>query len=335
MKKSILAILLAFSLLISFAACRKIDTGSIEFESKAYIVDDEGVTREIYNEGSDYFYYDADGNKVSADSKDVVVETNTVRNTQAVSLTPEAQSLYEQIEDAESIEDMLEVDATQPQLENEELIPEDSFDEIDVEVDSAGKPVHKEDMLSYEEILKSETFTLDVNMKVVTGEETVVLPMKTMRDGKNLYVETAFPREDGIGSTRLNFLLLDGTCYVIIPSMRAYMSIPKETVGEMFPADVFDSIEEETESVYVSSGEVVFNGETYVCDVYENEGAVSKFYYKDNQLKRIETVSGDNTSIMEVNTLSTKADKSKFVAPKNYIDITTMMGGSFDPNSVL
>lgn len=331
MKKNITAIMLVFALLLSFAACRKIDKESITIESKVYIVDDEGVTRDVYNVGSDYYYYDENGNRIEADSKDVVVETNTVRVTESQTLTPEAQSFMEQFEDAGSIEDMMEADVTQPTLENDQLIPEDAFNEIEVEVDADGKPVHEDVELTFEEILAGDQFTLDVNLKVVTNGTETVAPFLFMRDGDNLYFETAMPLENGMGSTRLNFILLNGTSYVVIPSMRAYMEIPSEMAGEMVPgADAALEGIEDTEGTYVSTSEVVYNGQTYVCDEYENEGVITRRYYQGNQLKRIETVSGSDVSIMEVNEASTSVDKSKFVAPKNYFDITTLVGQDVD-----
>ena len=52
MKKNIVAIILVFSLLLSFAACRKLDSESIIVQTKVYIVDEEGVTRDVYNAGT-------------------------------------------------------------------------------------------------------------------------------------------------------------------------------------------------------------------------------------------------------------------------------------------
>lgn len=329
MKKNILAIILVFSLLLSFAACRKIDKESIIVESKVYIVDDEGVTRDVYNEGDNYFYYDEDGNKKEAASEKVVVETHTVRQTEPQSLTPEAESFLAQFEDAESIEDMMEADATQPSLENGELIPDDAFSEIEVEVDPEGNPVHEDIDLSYEEILAGDQFTMDVNMKVITGGQETVAPFMFMKNGDDVFFETAMPLADGTGSTRINFLLLDGDCYIIIPSMRAYMAIPKEDIGASgIPTDALDAFDE-VDGTYVCSYMVEIDGKTYICDEYKNENAVTKRYYLGDQLKRVETVSGSDVSIMEFNDVSTSIDKSKFAVPKNYMDISTVMGEDY------
>lgn len=329
MKRNILAIILVFSLLLSFAACRKLDSESLTVQTNAYVVDDEGVTREVFNEGSDYFYYDADGNKVAANSKDIVVESNTYKATQSQTLTPEAESLLAQLENAESFEDMLEVDETQPTLENDELISEDAFDKIEVEVDADGNPVHEDIGLTYEEILSGDEFTLDVNMKVVSkGVETIV-PYKIMKRGNDIFFETAMPRQDGKGSTRLNFLILGGDAYIVIPSMRAYMMIPKETVGEtLIPEEAFDSFDD-VEGTYLQSYTVEMGNQTYICDVYENGEATTKLYYLGDQLKRMETVNGEDMTIMEFNSVSTSIDNSKFAAPKNYMDLSTVMGSDF------
>lgn len=329
MKRNILAILLVFSLCLSFAACRKLDSASIIVETKAYIVDEEGVTRDVYNVGTNYYYYDEDGNRQEAASDNVVVETHTIKVTEPQSLTPEAESFLAQFEDAESIEDMMEADATQPSLENGELIPEDAFSEIEVEVDPEGNPVHEDIDLSYEEILAGDKFTMDVNMKVITGGQETVAPFMFMKDGENVFFETAMPLTDGTGSTRLNFLLLDGDCYIIIPSMRAYMAIPKEDIGESgIPTDALEAFDE-VEGTYIRSYMVEIDGKTYICDEYDNGDAKTKRYYLGDQLKRVETVSGSDVSIMEFNDVSTSVDKSKFAVPKNYMDISTVMGENY------
>ncbi|MBQ2847587.1 MAG: hypothetical protein IJE74_04965 [Clostridia bacterium] len=339
MKKNIVAIILVFTLLMSFAACRKIEKApNFEIESQAYIVDAEGETRKIYQNNGEYFYYDADGNRQPANPNDVVIETTKVPKTEAPTLTPEAQSFFDSfgnVESMEDFEDMIEADVTQPELNIDEVIPEDAFNEIDVEMGSDGKPEHENSSVDYEEVLKKETFTIDITMKTKTNGVEMVMPIVFMRNNKDLFIETAIPKEDGKGSVRVNMIFLDGTCYMVIPSMRAYMSIPKETLGEMIPEDAFDIIDEEITGNYVSSGEVVYEGEKYICDVYENEGTTVKRYYQDGMLKREESVNGENITIIEYNEVTTNVDKSKFAAPKNYLDLTTMMGNNFDPNSLV
>ncbi len=327
--KNAVAIILVFALLLSFAACRKIDKGSVITESKVYIVDDEGVTRDIFNEGSDYYYYDEDGNKKPVNSNDVIVETNQVTMVETHSLTPEAQSFIDSFGDVDSIEDMMQADVTVPDLENGELIPEDSFNDIEIEVDTDGNPVHEEVPLSYKDIISSNTFTMESNIQTISNGQKNVIPMTIMRNGSDLYFETALPLKEGGGSTRVNMLILGDMCYIIIPSMRAYIAMPKEsaTTEEMFPAEAFDI--ENIDGTYLSSGEVDFDGQTYVCDVYDTDGSTTKYYYLKGQLKRVETVNGEDSSITEFKKLTTDVDKSKFAVPKNYIDMSTVLGADY------
>ena len=328
MKRNIIAIILVFALILSFAACRKLDSENIIIESKAYIVDDEGVTRDIYNVGSNYYYYDEDGNRKEANSKDVVVETNKVIITEPASLTPEAQSFIDSFGDVESLEDMMEADATVPELENDQIIPDDAFNGIDLEIGADGKPIHDDVAISFDELVASEKFSIEAKVKTKTGGLDYSAPMNIMRSGSKLYFETAVPLEHGLGCTRVNILFNDDACYIIIPSMRAYMAIPKETAGEMLPSDAFSDLGD-AEGKYVSSSEVVHDGHTYVCDIYETEdGVVTRNFYQDVQLKRVETISGEDTSIMEFTKLSTSVDESKFSVPKNYFDMS-QMGGDY------
>lgn len=332
MKKSILAIVLVFSTLLCMASCHKLDSENIIVESRAYIVDDEGVTRNVYNVNDNFYYYDANGNRKEASSDSVVIETNTYVAT-TVKLSPEQESFIAQF-DGDSLEDMMEADQTQVNLDNDLLIPDDAFSDAKVDVDENGNPIHGDSELSYEEILEGKTFTMDVKMKTVVGGTETVAPLMFVRDGENLYFETALPLKDGVGTTRLNFLLLNGDCYIIIPSMRAYMKIPKESVGQTIPVEAFEAFDGDT-GKYTQSYTVDIDGKEYLCDVYENEEeTITKRYYLDGQLKRIETVHGEDMSIMEFNQVSSTVDKSKFAEPKNYFDMTSLMGENFNMSSI-
>lgn len=340
MKKNIIAIGLVFALLLSFASCRKFeDTDAFAVESKVYAVDDEGNSHNLIKEETDgetkYYYIDSNGNRVYVDSKDVVVETTKVfkgTTEESVSLTPEEQSFLDQYNDPDAFNNIIDSSITTPEMDlSSDLLPEDSFEEIEVELDGDGNPVHEDIEKTYEELLAGEKFTIDVVFKsTVNGTETIV-PLKASRDGDKVYMETAIPVE-GQGSLKCNAIVRDGTCYFIVPSMRAYMTIPAESMSEMFPDEVIT--ESEQEANYVSSGEVEFEGEKYICDVYESEGVVSKSYYKDGELKRIETVDGENITIIQFNEVSDKVDSSVFKVPA-YFDMTKLLGSSLDVSSMI
>ena len=328
MKRNIIAILLVFALLVSFAACRKLET-EYTIETRPYVVDSNGVTQDVQSivnsDGeTEYFYYDNSGNKITVDSKDVEVETKKVAVTAPTTLSPEAQSLFDVFNDPEKFEELMEEDATEPKLEmSDGIISDDQFNKIDTDIGSDGKPVRDKAREQYMKIVEGETFTMDMVMKTNTNGEEMALPIVAVRDGDNLFLETAMPVDGSKGAMRLQFLILNGKAYTVIPQMRAYMEVPKETIDQMGLGDI---VAEETKdnSEYVESGEVKINGKTYICDVYKSEDSTIKYYFLNGELKRIETISGENTAIMEINSLSDKADKSKLVLPKGYLDLATI-----------
>ena len=328
MKRNIIAILLVFALLVSFAACRKLET-EYTVETRPYVVDSNGVTQDVQsivnsNGETEYFYYDNSGNKITVDSKDVEVETKKVAVTAPTTLSPEAQSLFDVFNDPEKFEELMEEDATEPKLEMaDDIIPDDQFNKIDTDIGSDGKPVRDKAREQYMKIVEGETFTMDMVMKTNTNGEEMSLPIVAVRDGDNLFLETAMPVDGSKGAMRLQFLILNGKAYTVIPQMRAYMEVPKETIDQMGLGDIVAE-EAKDNSEYVESGEVKINGKTYICDVYKSEDSTIKYYFLNGELKRIETISGENTAIMEINNLSDKADKSKLVLPKGYLDLATI-----------
>lgn len=338
MKKSIIAVILVFAMLMGFAACKRLpaDTEGFVVESKAYYVDSEGVTRNVQSEVDEngdtvYYYIDENGNRVTVKKKDVVVESTKVAKdttAESVSLTPEEQSFLETYNDPEAFENLIDSSMTTPELDlSSDPISEDNFSEIKVELDSSGKPVHSDVEKTFEELLKSDKFTIDVVFKgIVNGVETTV-PMKASRDGDMVYVETAIPVEEQ-GSLKCNIIMRDGQCYFIIPGMRAYIAAPVESIGEVFNSDLITGTDEEIEGNYVSSAEVELDGKTYICDIYETDGVTTKEYYLNGELKRIEVIEGENISIIQYNEVSNKVDSSVFKVPSNYIDMSKFMNSS-------
>ncbi len=347
MKRNIIAIGMVFAVLMSFASCKKLPQDN-EFiiESQVYAVDDEGVTRELKTEfagnnvgdnngnKSDkdlvYYYEDTNGNKVTVKHKDVVVATTKVRKTttqpagfEGMELTPEEESLLNSFNDPDAFENLVDESLTEPELEiYDQLIPEDNFEKIEVEVDSDGNPKHDDIEKRYTDIIESGKFTIDMVIKSKNDGQETIVPMCVIRDGDKIYLETAMPI-NGEGSMKMAFLNRNNQCYFIIPGMRAYMTVPSEDISQFFNTDM---IETDSEATYISSNEVEFNGKKYICDVYESEGSTVKYYYTKNEIKRMEaTDPNGNTTIMEFNTVSDKVDSSKFRVPSGYIDMTKFM----------
>ncbi len=337
MKKSITAIIMVFALLMSFAACQRLpeDTEGFVVESKAYYVDGEGVTRNVESETDEkgktvYYYIDGNGNKVTVKKKEVVVESTKIRETEkeSFSLTPEEQSFFDIYNNPEAFDQLIDSSMTVPELDlSDEAISEEKFEEIEVELDNSGKPVHENVEKTFEEILSGKKFTVDVVFKgIVNGTETTI-PMKASRDGEKLYIETAIPVE-GQGSLKCNIIMRDNQCYFVLPAMRAYMAAPVESMGEIFTEDFFATAEQDSQSKYVSSAEVELEGKTYICDIYESNGTVTKEYYLNGDLKRLEVINGEDITITQFNEVSDKVDKSVFKVPTHYMDISRMMSMS-------
>lgn len=280
-----------------------------------------------------YYYEDSQGNKVTVKHEDVVVATTKVRKTttQAPSfdqeLTPEEESFLNSFNDPEVFENLVDESLTVPELEiSDQIIPEDNFEKIEVEVDNSGNPKHEDIEQRYTDILESGKFTIDMVIKANNNGQETIVPMHVVRNGEKVYFETAMPVE-GEGSMKMAFLLRDDTCYLIVPGMRAYMTMPADELGKIFDKDM---IETDTEATYISSNEVEYNGKKYICDVYESEGSTVKYYYADNEIKRMEATDPEgNVTIMEFNQVSDKVDSSKLKVPSGYIDMTKFMGEDF------
>ncbi len=339
MKRNIIAICLVFALLMSFAACKKLpQDNEFVIESQVYVVDDAGVTHNVQSEydenGKQVFYYqDYNGNKVIVNNKDVVVESTKVRKTSAVyegvELTPEEQSFLEIYNDPNAIENLVDESLTEPELEISDVIPEENFEKIEVEVDSKGNPKHDDIEKRYTDIIEGGKFTIDMTLKTDNNGEEMTIPMKVIRNGDKMYIETAMP-VNGEGAMRMAFLLRDDSCYFIVPGMRAYMKMPVEDLGELFNANVTEGFEADANAEYISSSEVDYNGKKYICDVYESEGTIMKYYYTDKEIKRMESTDPNGiVTIMEFNEVSDKADASKLRVPSGYLDMTRLIGQDF------
>lgn len=344
MKRNIIAVVLIFSMLMSFAACRKLeDSGAFVVESKVYVVDENGVEQMVESavnaEGeTEYYYINGAGNRVIVNKNDVVVETTRIPVTTDeafANLTPEEQSFLDTFNNPEAFDELIDSSVETPELEiSDELLPEDSFDEIEIELGADGKPVHDDIEQTYQDLIESNKFTMELNIKGVSNGVETVVPVKTIRDGDKVYFETSMPIEGQKGSMKFNIIVKDKQCYLIIPAMRAYMIIPAETMSEFIPSDIITE-DENVDLEYVSSGEVDYNGQKYVCDVYKDGDTTIKYYYQDGELKRMESIMDENNmSIMEIQEISGNADSSKFDIPKNYMDMTKFLEGNFDPSNL-
>ncbi|GEM_PF-850899 len=368
MKKSIVALILVFALLFSFAACRKVDKGNeevTEMQSEAFAVGSDGekhsVQADVDADGNtQYFYIDEEGKEVTVDSSNVVVEEKAVKVMEATqadgSLTPEAQSILDALNDSDSMEGLIDSTEVAPTLAmGEEMITakqknvrvEKIYGKVSdkrvgsTKVETAGgttKVVSNNDGKSsggssggaggydstpdYKEILSGTKFTASFVIKTTVGGESMTLPITISRNGEMYYLETTMPVSEK-GSTKCNFLLRDGTCYMILPILRTYYSASTAEEEDLGVDEIIGAVQNGT---YVSTADVTVDGKNYICENYEVDGQSVKYYYLDGILKRIETNIDSDSTIMEINSVSTYVDSSKFKVPVGYMDMSKLMG---------
>lgn len=319
MIKKTLAIISAFAMIFSFAAC-----GKDEDLKKSNMVYDG---KEVYSDKDGYYYNDEKGNRVEVDEDDVeYTDYNSDSGEKSTLSDADAEAILGMMSNPENFAE----DITVPELDaGNEIIPEDSFTEIEVELDSEGNPDHGEESKTYQELLKSGTFTIEVVMCTTTAGETTTVPLTIIKDGNKIAAEVVAPMEGT--SMRMRYLVKDGIQYAILPAMKFYFELgPAEDVDVMFSDEMLEELATAaTESMtYVSSAEVVVDGKTYTCDIYETEdGSTAKIYYLDGILVREETITPEgDTNIVEYKTLSSSVDSSAFDLPRDYIDVTEIMG---------
>lgn len=340
MRRNIIAILLVFVLAFGFASCKQLEkTDMFVIESKAYIVDDSGVTRNVQsrvNESgeTEYYYLDSLGNVITVGKDDVVVETKRVlaSTTDSVTFSPEAQSFIDTFNDPTALDTIIDTEITQPSMSiTDGLISDSGMKDIEPVTDTDGTPLRDQFNKDFKDVIASEKFTLSLTVEFEADGVTTRLPINMIRNGSDICIETNMPVE-GKGALKLTFIIKDGKYYIIIPTMRCYMEIPQDVMESLIPSDLFEGDIAADTSKYSSSGEVTVNGTTYTCDIYDTESGVSKYYFDSKgELKRIESIpESGSPMIIEINELKKSADKSKIKLPSGYFDMTKIMGSDFD-----
>lgn len=298
MKKKIFSIFLVFVMLATFASCGKI-------KDKISLPDD------VYEE----LPTNENGEPLPTMSPELEGFVNSFDSTDPA----EIEQQFQQMLDSETVEVELEF--------GDELIDDSDSTKVEVDLDEEGRPDRSKIQNNYMKIAEGDTLTMDIVLKQKTNGEEFVAPVYATRDGDKLYMKATMPYENKGSMTFGALATGSGDYYFILPSMRAYIVLPKEEIGEVPLGDIIsgDMIADSSDSVYVETREVEINGKKYSCDVYDDEGITTKYYFTDTELKRIETVDGENVTIVEINEMSANADSSKFTLPKNYFDMTSIM----------
>lgn len=332
--KKFIAIALVLALASSFAACKKLETTDTSTITKRpYYVDEEGNT--IYaqaqtNEDGDveFFVTNANGETSKLDKDNLVVEEITNAD-QYLEILDIIENNPEQMVDTDIPESNLEI--------ADGVIPEDTFTEIEVELDENGNPKHENSNLSYKEIVESDTYTIDTTMQLTSNGEQITFPATIMKSGDNLYLDVAIPYEGTNGSLKVGVLANSEKTYFIVPSLKTYIVADETTINDIFPLDdIKQEISESKSESYSHSGTVEINGKTYTCDVYESEGTTTKYYFdeKGNNV-RIENTNGSDSSIIEIKSMTNEVDSSKFKIPSNYVDLSVIVNENIDISSLI
>lgn len=108
-----------------------------------------------------------------------------------------------------------------------------------------------------------------------------------------------------------------------------YYEIANEEAGPTGYENVLDmlSVFDGDNLTFVKRTNVTKDGKKYVCEEYKTEDGITKYYYEGTDLRIIETVdSGNVTSIVEISNLSSEIDTKALEIPKGYADLTVLMG---------
>lgn len=195
---------------------------------------------------------------------------------------------------------------------------------LEIKTQPNGKPVDSQFDSSVGSLLKSEKYTMkfDIQMDGPDGVET--LPVTAYISGKKIALKTSMMMD----KQKLDVIMIaNGNDFkVVMPFLRAYATLPAEEFSELMPPLDAD----DTNTKYVGTTKVKHKGVDYICESYESEGTVTKYYFSAGELKRIEIIDADGTPTVFDNVVFTpKVDESVFKIPKGYVDMSKILSGGF------
>ena len=163
---------------------------------------------------------------------------------------------------------------------------------------------------------KTGKFTLKAKIKAASGEDTPVTCVTS--DKKFAYDMT-------MNGSQVRIIMDGDNLYFLLPSLKWYVKMSTGDLGLESMDDMMSNLTN-TDDKYVGSTKVTVNGAEYTCEEYKNsDGTVTKYYFdKNNNWKRIEGISGDEVTIMEIESFSGKVDNSIF-SIKGYTDMTALL----------
>ncbi len=163
---------------------------------------------------------------------------------------------------------------------------------------------------------KTGKFTLKAKIKAASGEDTPVTCVTS--DKKFAYDMT-------MNGSQVRIIMDGDNLYFLLPSLKWYVKMSTDDLGLESMDDMMSNLTN-TEDKYVGSTKVTVDGTEYTCEEYKSsDGTVTKYYFdKNNNWKRIEGISGDEVTIMEIESFSGKVNNSIF-SIKGYTDMTALL----------
>lgn len=308
MKKSLCIVLSIMMLLVSLVACNK------NAESKADVTTTTTTTTEA-----------AFNNSIIVDKTQAVTDANGNAVTDA-----QGNAVTEKVTDAKGNVVTETIKPTLPSVANPDPFANGS---------AAANTSLVKDVLT--PIFNGKKFTM-VCATVVDGSS---IPMTVVVDGDNMAIFTSMKEvmnASGMEMSKeeaammnqmmgdeIRVVVKDGKSYSLMELFGKKVYMEENALG-MDTSGFTDIVAEEM--TYVKTTTVKNGNKTYTCEEYKaKDGTIRKYYFLGKQLARMETVSDDLTTVIEVTSLSTNVNKSYFsTAGYTKFDessLGSMMGG--------
>lgn len=291
MKKGLCIILSALMLIFTFASCGKDE------------VDD--TPTKVDNDGNAY---------VEVTGEDGETATSVLSNEEKSKIDKKKESTTKG--DSAATEADVEKALSQVQKEYEGL---EDLDENDFKSDkgdliqegtSIKKTTLREDVVLKQ--FKDGKFTLKMKLKSSSAEE---MPMTVASDGEKLAADVTMK------GASIRLLIQDDGVYAVLPSAKLYIKYTSDEIGGLEDLKNLAN----TNDSFVSSTKVKLDGKDATCEEYKTtDGITMKYYFVNNEWKRMETISGEDVAIYEIESLSSKVDSNLF-SLKGYKDMTALI----------
>lgn len=320
MKKAI-AIGLTFVMLGSLAACRKLDQGKFDIESYSYVVDNDGVTHQIADQTTpkgERYYTNADGDQV------VVKDDEIASATRKVSV--DETTLNQVLKD---LMDGKDVTIPQESSSAATTIPYTVADDQIQKDDKQDVNKYTQLLNGYQQILNSSEYTFGFSTYSMDSNQSTTesIPAKiTHKNDMTAYQVWAPIGDNGTMETRMFFG--ENAAYMILPMMKSYISVPKSVLDSATLVEIPDDMFDLQDDVKPVIGTVTLNGVDYEVLSYtskdnaSNKSHTIRYYFENDNLKRIEKKDDEALVMIAVNELSTKSDASLLSVPEGYQDIS-------------